>query len=128
ASGGADEVVEELARALEVGDDAVNERGDQSHVARLPTEHVVCLLTEGDGLARQLVDGDDGGLVYDDAATAHGDDDRGRADVNCRPLLIVSNLTLSAWRRASRRPRRRRHPRASAASPPRRWARAGRGS
>ena len=93
-------MVEELARALEVGDDAVNERGDQSHVARLPTEHVVCLLTEGDGLARQLVDGDDSWLVYDDAATAHGDDDRGRADVNRHRVRDEVAQTLKRHQRA----------------------------
>ena len=78
----ADEVFEHPARALEVGDDAVHERGDERHVARLPAQHVARIAPDGDHLAGNLADGDHRRLVHDDAAPAHRDDDRGRADVN----------------------------------------------
>ena len=81
-AGLADEVVEDLLRALEVGDDAVDQRRDELHVARLAPLHVVGLAPDGDDLARNLVDGDDGRLVDDDAATSHRDDDRRGAEVH----------------------------------------------
>jgi hypothetical protein len=82
AAGRADEVVEHVLRPLEVGDDAVHERRDERHVARLAALHLVCLAPDGDGLARQAVDGHDRRLVHHDAAPAHGDDRRRRAHVD----------------------------------------------
>ena len=52
---------------FEVGDDAVLHRLDGHHVARRAAEHFLGFAADGDDFAADFVDGDDRGLVDDDA-------------------------------------------------------------
>ena len=72
-----DEVVEHLFGVAEVGDDAVFHGLDGDDVAGGAAEHLLGLFADGLNLIGDLVDGDDGGLVDDDAF-AGGEDERVR--------------------------------------------------
>ena len=62
-----DEVVQHLFCNFEVGDDAVLHRLDGDDIARSASEHFLGLFANRLDLAGILVNGDDGGLVDDDA-------------------------------------------------------------
>ena len=68
---GADEVMEHALRYLKVRDDAVFQRADGDDVGRRPAHHALRLRADGEDLLGDLVDGDDGRLVDDDAAAAY---------------------------------------------------------
>ncbi len=65
-----DEVVQHLFGDFEVGDDAIFHRLDGDDVAGSTAEHLLGLFADGFDFAGVLVDGDDGGLVDDDALAA----------------------------------------------------------
>src|SRR3989338_6341126 len=62
-----DEIGKHLARYLEVGDDAVDDRLPPHAVRRRTPEHILRFLSDGDYLSRLLIQRDDGRLVDDDA-------------------------------------------------------------
>jgi hypothetical protein len=77
-----DEVVEHLLSDFEVGDDAVLHGLDGDDVARGAAKHVLGFLADCFHFAGVLVDGDDGGLVDDDAFAGREDEGVGCAQVD----------------------------------------------
>ena len=77
-----DEVVEHLLGDFEVGDDAVLHGLDGHDVAGRAAEHVLGFFADGFDFAGVLVDGDDGGLVDDDAFAGREDEGVGGAEVD----------------------------------------------
>ena len=77
-----DEVAQHLLGHVEVRDDAVLEGADGHDVAGRAPEHRLGLLADSEHGVVGLVDGDDRGLVEDDALTLDVDEGVGRAQVN----------------------------------------------
>ena len=85
-----DEVAEHDLGDVEVGDDAVLERALGNDRARRAADHALGVGSDGQDAALALVDGDDGGLVDDDALAAHGDERVGGTEVNCQVAAVFT--------------------------------------
>ena len=79
-----DEVVQHLFGDFEVGDHAVFHRLDGDDVARRAAEHLLGFFADRLDFAGILVDGDDGGLVDDDALAARVDQRVRGAEIDCQ--------------------------------------------
>src|SRR5215212_2755220 len=77
-----DEVVQHRPRSLKIGNDAVNQRSDDSDIARLTPLHLVRFVADRDNFACDLVDCDYRGLVNYNTAAADGDDRARRAHID----------------------------------------------
>jgi hypothetical protein len=77
-----DEVREHLLGDLEVGDDAVLHRLDGHDVAGRPAQHLLGFLPDGLDLPGDLIDGDDGRFVDDDALAPRVDTRIGGAEID----------------------------------------------
>src|SRR5690606_39245094 len=73
---------EQLFRSFEIADNTADHRCGHDDIAALAAAHVGGLLAKGDDLFRQLVNGDQGRLIDDDAALANGDDGAGRTEID----------------------------------------------
>jgi hypothetical protein len=78
-----DEVAKHLLGDVEVGDDAVLQRTDGLDVGRGAPDHPLRLGSDGEDRAGEGVDGDDGGLVQDDPASANIDERVRGTQVDC---------------------------------------------
>src|SRR3989304_4663577 len=76
------EVAQHLLRRVEVGDDTVLERANGHDGGGSPPYHSLGLEADGIDILRQLVDGDDGGLIDDDTFSLDHHQRVGRAQVN----------------------------------------------
>ena len=77
-----DEVIEHLFGDFEVGDDAVLHGLDGHDVAGGAAQHLLGLFADGFHFTGVLVDGDDGGLVDDDALAGGEDQGVGGAEID----------------------------------------------
>src|ERR1019366_7519072 len=77
-----DEIPQHLLADLEICDHAVFERADRLDVRRCPADHPLRLCSYGQRASVFDVDRDHGGLVQDDAATAHVDEGVGGTQVD----------------------------------------------
>jgi hypothetical protein len=77
-----DEVVQHLLGDFEVGDHAVLHGLDGHDVAGRAAQHLLGLFAHGFHLAGVLVDGDDGGLVDNDALAGRVDQRVGGAEID----------------------------------------------
>ena len=77
-----EEVAQHLLRHVEVGDDAVLHRAHGDDAVRRSAEHALRLEADALDLLGLAVDGDDRGLVQDDALTLHIDEGVGGAEVD----------------------------------------------
>ena len=79
-----DKVCQHLFRDGEVGDDTVLHRPDSDDVAGRAAKHILSFLANGLYLVCHLVDGDNGRLIDNDAATFGIDQSIGCTQIYCQ--------------------------------------------